>query len=67
MKIDPSTVFVLALTLIAGVFLVWIELHSRRKAQLQQTETLTQIDSAAEPATPLVRTGEGARHKRRRR
>ena len=67
MKIDPSTVLVLVLTLIAGAFLVWIELSSRRNSQLQQAETLPQIDGASEPATPLVRTAESAARKRRRR
>jgi vacuolar-type H+-ATPase subunit D/Vma8 len=66
MKIDPATVLVVVLTLIAGVFLVWIELRSRRNSQLQQAETPPQIDNAIEAAKPLVQT-EVAVHKKRRR
>lgn len=66
MKIDPSTILVLALTLVAGVFLIWLELHSRRNSQMQQAEMPPETDGAAEAATPLVRPAEGAARKRRR-
>lgn len=67
MKIDPEIVFVVVLTVMTGVFLVWIELRSRRNSQLQSSETQPQIDGATEPANPLIRTAEAARKRRRRR
>jgi hypothetical protein len=67
MKIDPATVLVVFLALTAGVFLVWIELRSRRNSQLPQAETPPQIDGAAESTKPLVGTEVPARKKRRRR
>jgi len=55
MKIDVATILVVVMTLAAAVFLVWLELHSRRNARQQQTEVSKEADAPVEPAQPAPR------------
>lgn len=49
MKLDFGTVLVAVMTLAVAVFLVWLELHSRRNAK-QQPPGNTKLDNAAPEA-----------------